>query len=226
MDHRGQALVPTWLAFAVTRLLEENFAQMVDYDFTASMEADLDRIALGEEERVAWLRRFYNGDMAADPQANIHGAGLKTLVDNLGEIDARAVNSMEIGDGITLRVGRYGPYLEDAEGKRANVPADLAPDELSVAKAHELFAVAAEDGRELGVDPETGHMIVAKSGRFGPYVSEVLPEPEAEAETEGKKRTRKAAKPKPRTASLFKDMDLSSVTLDDALKLLSLPHGR
>lgn len=224
VDHRGQALVPTWLAFAVTRLLEENFAQMVDYDFTASMEADLDRIALGEEERVAWLRRFYNGDIDADPQANIHGAGLKTLVDNLGEIDARAVNSMEIGDGITLRVGRYGPYLEDTEGKRANVPADLAPDELSVAKAHELFAVAAEDGRELGVDPETGHMIVAKSGRFGPYVSEVLPEPEAEAETEGKKRTRKAAKPKPRTASLFKDMDLSTVTLDDALKLLSLPR--
>ena len=173
---------------------------------------------------MAWLRRFYNGDIAADPQANIHGAGLKTLVDNLGEIDARAVNSMEIGDGITLRVGRYGPYLEDAEGKRANVPADLAPDELSVAKAHELFAVAAEDGRELGVDPETGHMIVAKSGRFGPYVSEVLPEPEPEAETEGKKRTRKAAKPKPRTASLFKDMNLSTVTLDDALKLLSLPR--
>ena len=99
-------------------------------------------------------------------------------MDNLGEIDARAVNSIEIGEGITLRVGRYGPYLEDAEGKRANVPADLAPDELSVDKARELFTRAADDGRELGVDPVSGHVIIAKDGRYGPYVTEVLPEPE------------------------------------------------
>ena len=252
VDHRGQALVPTWLAFAVTRLLEENFAELVDYDFTASMERDLDRIAAGEEDRVAWLRRFYNGQGGAGTEqaaqaasreleaaaAALRAQGLKGLVDNLGEIDARAVNSIEIGEGITLRVGRYGPYLEDAEGKRANVPADLAPDELTVDKARELFTRAADDGRELGVDPVSGHVIIAKDGRYGPYVTEVLPEPEETAEAEAtktaktakstktKKTTKaaKAAKPKPRTASLLRSMDLSTVTLEQALDLLSLPR--
>ena len=249
VDHRGQALVPTWLAFAVTRLLEENFAELVDYDFTASMERDLDRIAAGEEDRVAWLRRFYNGQGGSGaleaPQvasgeleaaaAALRAQGLKGLVDNLGEIDARAVNSIEIGEGITLRVGRYGPYLEDAEGKRANVPADLAPDELTVDKARELFTRAADDGRELGVDPVSGHVIIAKDGRYGPYVTEVLPEPEETAEGEATKaaktaksakakKTAKAAKPKPRTASLLRSMDLSTVTLEQALDLLSLPR--
>ena len=249
VDHRGQALVPTWLAFAVTRLLEENFAELVDYDFTASMERDLDRIAAGEEDRVAWLRRFYNGQGGAGAEqaaqaasgeleavaAALRAQGLKGLVDNLGEIDARAVNSIEIGEGITLRVGRYGPYLEDAEGKRANVPADLAPDELTVDKARELFARAADDGRELGVDPASGHVIIAKDGRYGPYVTEVLPEPEDTAEAETAKtaktakstktkKTTKAAKPKPRTASLLRSMDLSTVTLEQALDLLSLPR--
>ena len=249
VDHRGQALVPTWLAFAVTRLLEENFAELVDYDFTASMERDLDRIAAGEEDRVAWLRRFYNGQGGSGaleaPQvasgeleaaaAALRAQGLKGLVDNLGEIDARAVNSIEIGEGITLRVGRYGPYLEDVEGKRANVPADLAPDELTVDKARELFTRAADDGRELGVDPVSGHVIIAKDGRYGPYVTEVLPEPEETAEGEATKaaktaqsakakKTAKAAKPKPRTASLLRSMDLSTVTLEQALDLLSLPR--
>ena len=249
VDHRGQALVPTWLAFAVTRLLEENFAELVDYDFTASMERDLDRIAAGEEDRVAWLRRFYNGQGGAGAEqaaqaasgeleavaAALRAQGLKGLVDNLGEIDARAVNSIEIGEGITLRVGRYGPYLEDAEGKRANVPADLAPDELTVDKARELFTRAADDGRELGVDPVSGHVIIAKDGRYGPYVTEVLPEPEETAEAEAAKtaktakstktkKTTKAAKPKPRTASLLRSMDLSTVTLEQALDLLSLPR--
>ena len=249
VDHRGQALVPTWLAFAVTRLLEENFAELVDYDFTASMERDLDRIAAGEEDRVAWLRRFYNGQGGAGAEqaaqdasgeleaaaAALRAQGLKGLVDNLGEIDARAVNSIEIGEGITLRVGRYGPYLEDAEGKRANVPADLAPDELTVDKARELFTRAADDGRELGVDPVSGHVIIAKDGRYGPYVTEVLPELEETAETEATKtaktakstkakKTAKAAKPKPRTASLLRSMDLSTVTLEQALDLLSLPR--
>ena len=249
VDHRGQALVPTWLAFAVTRLLEENFAELVDYDFTASMERDLDRIAAGEEDRVAWLRRFYNGQGGSGaleaPQAAsgeleaaaaaLRAHGLKGLVDNLGEIDARAVNSIEIGEGITLRVGRYGPYLEDAEGKRANVPADLAPDELTVDKARELFTRAADDGRELGVDPASGHVIIAKDGRYGPYVTEVLPEPEETTEAEATKtaktaksakakKTAKAAKPKPRTASLLRSMDLSTVTLEQALDLLSLPR--
>ena len=244
VDHRGQALVPTWLAFAVTRLLEENFAELVDYDFTASMERDLDRIAAGEEDRVAWLRRFYNGQGGAGAEqaaaqaasgeleaavAALRAQGLKGLVDNLGEIDARAVNSIEIGEGITLRVGRYGPYLEDGEGKRANVPADLAPDELTVDKARELFTRAADDGRELGVDPASGHVIIAKDGRYGPYVTEVLPEPEETAEAEAAKtaktkKTTKAAKPKPRTASLLRSMDLSTVTLEQALDLLSLPR--
>ena len=260
VDHRGQALVPTWLAFAVTRLLEENFTELVDYDFTASMERDLDRIAAGEEDRVAWLRRFYNGQGASgaaveetapaagelDAAAALRAQGLKGLVDNLGEIDARAVNSIEIGEGITLRVGRYGPYLEDGEGKRANVPADVAPDELTVDKARELFARAADDGRELGVDPVSGHVIIAKDGRYGPYVTEVLPDPEevagtaaadsatadgqsatkpARAATSTKtRRTAKAAKPKPRTASLLRSMDLSTVTLEQALDLLRLPR--
>ena len=264
VDHRGQALVPTWLAFAVTRLLEENFTELVDYDFTASMERDLDRIAAGEEDRVAWLRRFYNGqgasdavaqeiaqaassgelDAAAASAAELRAQGLKGLVDNLGEIDARAVNSIEIGEGITLRVGRYGPYLEDAEGKRANVPADLAPDELTVDKARELFTRAADDGRELGVDPASGHVIIAKDGRYGPYVTEVLPEPEETTEAvqaaaagmdgetvkgtakpaKTKKTTKKTAGPKPRTASLLRSMDLSTVTLEQALDLLSLPR--
>ncbi|SPT54273.1 DNA topoisomerase 1 [Actinomyces bovis] len=243
VDHRGQALVPTWLAFAVTRLLEENFSELVDYDFTASMERDLDRIAAGELERVAWLTRFYKGaDGVAGPAAGV-GAdgghlGLEQMLAGLGEIDARTVNSVEIGEGITLRVGRYGPYLEDTEGKRANVPSDLAPDELTVARARELFARAADDGRELGVDPATGHTIIAKDGRYGPYVTEVLPEPETSAEpaagTAGdagaaaekpkKRSTKKVAGPKPRTASLFKSMELSSVTLEQALDLLSLPR--
>ncbi|WP_315560273.1 type I DNA topoisomerase [Actinomyces gerencseriae] len=256
VDHRGQALVPTWLAFAVTRLLEESFAELVDYDFTASMEADLDRIAAGREDRVAWLTRFYFGQGAQEPAGGGNGAtrterteaeqGLRSLVENLGEIDARAVNSIEIGEGITLRVGRYGPYLEDSEGKRANVPADVAPDELTVAKARELFERAADDGRELGVDPATGHTIIAKDGRYGPYVTEVLPEPEEDSgtaradktdksgEPSGRttraRRTTKSARsaktagPKPRTASLLRSMDLSTVTLEQALDLLSLPR--
>ena len=252
VEHRGQALVPTWLAFAVTRLLEENFTELVDYDFTASMEADLDRIAAGQEDRIDWLTRFYFGQGSqalavggadvgpADAvQADVE-QGLKALVENLGEIDARAVNSIEIGEGITLRVGRYGPYLEDDEGKRANVPADVAPDELTVAKARELFERAADDGRELGVDPATGHTIIAKDGRYGPYVTEVLPEPSEEAastesaasgEKAGKTgkttrttRAKKVAKPKPRTASLLKTMTLATVTLEQALDLLSLPR--
>lgn len=231
VDHRGQALVPTWLAFAVTRLLEENFAELVDYDFTASMERDLDRIAAGELDRVAWLTRFYKGAGSGQEPVGDAGEGgrlgLAQMLAGLGEIDARAVNSVEIGEGITLRVGRYGPYLEDTEGKRANVPADVAPDELTVARARELFARAADDGRELGVDPATGHTIIAKDGRYGPYVTEVLPEPPGEAEEadQPKKRsTKKAAGPKPRTASLFKSMDLATVTLEQALDLLSLPR--
>ncbi|HLT84141.1 MAG TPA: type I DNA topoisomerase, partial [Phototrophicaceae bacterium] len=217
VDRRGQALVPTWLAFSVTRLLEENLPRLVDYDFTAAMESDLDEIAAGQEDRVQWLSRFYRGEGDSE--------GLRALVEGLGDIDARAVNSIDIGEGITLRVGRYGPYLESEEdgGKRASVPDDVAPDELTVDKARELLAASAEDGRELGVDPETGHMIVAKTGRYGPYVTEVLPEPEEPAEG-AKKPAKKKAAAKPRTASLFKSMQLETVSLEDALRLLSLPR--
>lgn len=215
--HRGQYLVPTWLAFSVTRLLEENLSNLVDYDFTASMETDLDRIAAGEESGEEFLSLFYlgaNGEGDAD--------GLKFQVESLGDdIDARAVNSQEVGEGVVVRVGRYGPYLEKADGRRANLPEDVAPDEVDAKKIEELFALAADDGRELGVDPATGHTLVAKNGRFGPYITEILPEEEEPTTAKGKK---KAAAKKPRTASLFKSMDLRTVTLEQALELLSLPR--
>jgi len=209
---RGSALVPSWLAFAVITLLERHFGSLVDYDFTAEMEEDLDRIAGGEERRVAWLKRFYfgdNGDHLIGP------GGLRALVESLGDIDARDVNSIPIGNGIVLRVGRYGPYVQrggDAEegSQRAPVPEDLAPDELTVEKAEELLAAPSGD-RDLGVDPETGHRIVAKAGRFGPYVTEVLPDDAPKGA-------------KPRTASLLSSMSLDAVTLDDALRLLALPR--
>lgn len=208
--HRnGQALVPSWLAFSVTRLLEENLGELVDYDFTATMEHDLDRIAAGEEDRVRWLSDFWHGKTSSRP-------GLKGRVDGLGDIDARAVNSIPLTDTVTLRVGRYGPYLENAEGKRANVPEDLAPDQLNDDTIAEAFERAAQDGRTLGTDPDSGHMIVVKTGRFGPYVTEVLPE--SDEDTPASKR------PKPRTASLFASMDPATVTLEDALMLLSLPR--
>jgi DNA topoisomerase-1 len=197
---RDNALVPTFLAFAVVGLLEQHFGQLVDYDFTARLEDDLDRIAAGDEHRVAWLRRFYFGDDG-------DGDGLKALVSDLGGIDAREISSVEIGNGIVLRVGRYGPYLE-RDGARANVPEDIVPDELTVEKAEELLAQPSGD-RALGVDPDTGHELVARSGRYGPYVTEMLPEGD---------------KGKPRTASLFQSMDVETLSLDDAIRLLSLPR--
>ncbi|WP_159809517.1 type I DNA topoisomerase [Cellulomonas citrea] len=226
---RGQALVPSWLAFAVTRLLEENFSQLVDYDFTAEMELDLDQIAAGERGRADWLGQFYFG--AEQGSAVGAAGGLHGLVANLGEIDAREVNSIAIGDGITLRVGRYGPYLEapplpgSEEPQRASVPEDMAPDELTVDKARELLATQPEGDQVLGTDPATGTQIVARTGRYGPYVTELLPEPELDPSLSAAARKKAlAAAPKPRTASLFKDMSLSTVTLDDALRLLSLPR--
>jgi DNA topoisomerase I len=198
VSKRGGALVPAFLAFSVVGLLEQHFGQLVDYDFTARMEDDLDRIAAGDEHRVQWLRRFYFGD-GTD--------GLHALVSDLGGIDAREINSLEIADGIVLRVGRYGPYLE-RDGERASVPDDLAPDELTLERAEELLAQPTGD-RELGVDPETGRAIVAKTGRYGPYVTEVLPDD---------------SKEKPRTSSLFKSMSPESVSLEDALRLLQLPR--
>ncbi|WP_058235798.1 type I DNA topoisomerase [Devriesea agamarum] len=220
--HRGNALVPSWLAFSVVRLLEEHFDNLVDYDFTAQMEADLDEIAAGRMQRPAWLRSFYFGDGDALE-------GLKNVVENLGDIDAREINSIPIGEGITLRVGRYGAYVERATSEgadpvRASVPDDIAPDELTVTLAEELLSRQKDDGRVLGVDPVSGHDIIAKDGRYGPYVTEVLPDTESEAESAPKSKTKKAAKPKPRTASLFKSMSLATVSLEEALALLSLPR--
>lgn len=231
VSNRGQALVPSWLAFAVTRLLEENFDRLVDYDFTAGMEEDLDAIAAGQKDRVAWLSRFYFG--AGEGATTADALGLRDLVENHPDIDAREVNSIEIGDGIVLRVGRYGPYLEDAAApaaedgapRRASVPEDLAPDELTVAKARELLETQPDGDRVLGEDPATGTSIVARNGRYGPYVTEVLPEPELpEGLSAAEKKRRLAAAPKPRTGSLFRSMQLQTVTLEDALRLLSLPR--
>ena len=166
---KGTALVPSFLAFAVVTLLERHFGQLVDYEFTARMEDVLDEIARGEAERVPWLRRFYfgtDGD-SADP-------GLKSLVGDIGDIDARDVSSFPLaGSDIVVRVGRYGPYLE-RDGQRVNVPDDIAPDELTVEKAEELFNQPNGDV-VLGTDPDTGLVVVAKGGRFGPYVTEQLP---------------------------------------------------
>lgn len=226
---KGTALVPSFLSFAVVNLLEKHFGRLVDYDFTARMEDDLDRIASGEAQAVPWLRRFYFGEGGPGDGAGAaadagngdgdHLGGLKELVTDLGAIDAREVSSFPVGDGIVLRVGRYGPYIErgekDSEGhQRADVPEDLAPDELTVAFAEELLAKPSGDF-ELGADPVSGHQIIARDGRYGPYVTEVLPE--------GTPKTGKNAV-KPRTASLFKSMALDTVTLDDALKLMSLPR--
>jgi len=199
---KGTALVPSFLAFAVVTLLERHFGQLVDYEFTARMEDVLDEIARGEAERVPWLRRFYFG---ADDDP-----GLKSLVGDIGDIDAREVSSFPLPDSdIVVRVGRYGPYLE-RDGERVNVPDDMAPDELTVERAEELFSQPNGD-IHLGTDPDSGREVVAKAGRFGPYVTELLPEDAP-------------ASAKPRTASLLKSMALDTVTLDDALKLLSLPR--
>ncbi|MGW3103142.1 type I DNA topoisomerase [Streptomyces sp. NPDC001100] len=222
---KGTALVPSFLSFAVVNLLEKHFGRLVDYSFTAKMEDDLDRIASGEAQAVPWLRRFYFGEGEATGAAEAgngdgdHLGGLKELVTDLGAIDAREVSSFPVGNDIMLRVGRYGPYVErgekDSENhQRADVPEDLAPDELSVEYAEELLAKPSGDF-ELGADPESGHQIIARDGRYGPYVTEVLPE--------GTPKTGKNAV-KPRTASLFKSMTPDTVTLAEALKLMSLPR--
>jgi DNA topoisomerase-1 len=232
---RGQALVPTWLSFSVVRLLEQHFADLIDYDFTAALEDDLDAIARGEQNRVEWLKSFYYG-------SDSH-VGLRQVVDNLGEIDARALNSTRITDTATLRFGKYGPYLEvtdpadpEAKPRIVNVPEDLAPDELTADKAQELIDAPVAGDRVLGENPENGKVIVVKDGRFGPYVQENDPVSEEDAAVDTatgevveapktkKKSTKKDAAPKPRTASLFRSMSVDTIDLDTALQLLSLPR--
>jgi DNA topoisomerase-1 len=205
---KGTALVPSFLAFAVVTLLERHFGQLVDYEFTARMEDVLDEISRGEAERVPWLRRFYFGAEGAGAEDD---PGLKSLVGDISDIDARDVSSFPLaGSDIVVRVGRYGPYL-DREGQRVNVPEDIAPDELTVEKAEELLNQPNDDV-VLGTDPDTGRTMLAKAGRFGPYVTEQLPEDAP-------------ASAKPRTASLLKSMALDTVTLADALRLLTLPRA-
>jgi DNA topoisomerase I len=209
---KGTALVPTWLAFAVTRLLEEHFPKLVDYAFTAEMEEVLDQIADGHAERLRVLTEFYFG---SDDREGLH-----RLVSELGEIDARKLSTFEVTDldaletgnpKIVVRVGRYGTYVEDEDGRRANVADDLPPDELTVDLARELLAKPVGEERELGLDPETSRMVVAKNGRFGPYVTEILDEDAPKGA-------------KPRTGSLFASMSIDTVTLEQALQLMSLPR--
>ncbi len=209
---RGSALVPAWLAFAVVRLLEDHFASLVDYDFTAELEEILDTVASGDQSRNLVLGTFYYG--GPDPRGGTF-VGLHPMIERLPEIDPRENSTFPIDGEVALRVGKFGPYLEQGE-KRANVPSDLPPDELTAEKAIELLNAPKEE-RVLGTDPETGHEILTKSGRFGPYVTEVLP-----PLPEGAKKPRKTVKP--RTASLFSDMDMTTITLDEALRLLSLPR--
>ncbi len=214
---KGSALIPSWTAFAVIGLLERHFGELVDYNFTASMEEDLDGIANGERDAVPWLTRFYFGES----NDGADRPGLKRMVsEHLGQIDAREINSIPIGgpdSGIVVRVGRYGPYLQrvtesgEADG-RASLPEDLAPDELTVGRAVELLEAGSSD-RELGPDPASGLPVVVKAGRYGPYVQVGTAEDLA------------ATGEKPRTASLFRTMDPSTVTLEEALRLLELPRA-
>jgi DNA topoisomerase-1 len=235
---KGSALVPSWVAFAVTGLLEQHFGRLVDYDFTAAMEDELDEIASGNERRTNWLNNFYFGGEHGVDGSIARAGGLKKLVGgNLEEIDAREVNSIKLfeddqGRAINVRVGRNGPYLErmvtgdhgEPTPQRANLNDDLTPDELTLELAEKLFATP-QEGRSLGIDPVSGHEILARDGRYGPYVTEVLPAPPEEPEDGAPaKKGKKPTGPKPRTGSLLRSMDLETVTLDDALRLLSLPR--
>jgi DNA topoisomerase-1 len=206
---KGTALVPTWTAFAVINVLERQFGEYVDYEFTAKMEDDLDRIAVGEEERVPWLHKFWFGN----DDGQRPGLGV-TVGEALEKVDAAEVNTFPLGvaeDGevVVAKPGRYGPYVKKGE-ETASIPDSLAPDELTLEKAMELLAAPKGDV-PIGSHPDSGLPVYVKSGRFGPYVQlgdvDTLPDGE-----------------KPKMESLFKDMRPEEVTLDVALRLLSLPR--
>ena len=246
---RGRALIPSWLAFSVVKLLETKFPTYVDYRFTAQMESGLDQIAHGTERGKDWLTRFYfgSGRGTARNAAEAH-EGLQQQVAQLGEIDAHEINTIPIGDGLQVRVGRYGPYLEDLDHpqddgtpRRASLPDTLAPDELTPELGRQLIASNSGGPRKLGVDPVTGGTVEVRKGRFGPYVALMLPQAEsavAGAKSAGRShapatgtrsssRRRQGAKSgasKPRMASLFASMAPDTLTLEDALRLLSLPR--
>ena len=214
---QGQALVPEWVAFPLVTLLEEGFGEFVSYDYTRELEDDLDRVARGELDRVDWLTKFYFGEEGRE--------GLvEAIADAIEKVDPRVLNGYPITDAISVRVGKYGPFLAVDEGgekpRAVNIPADLAPDQLTREKAEELAAAPVVGDRVLGQDPATGYDIVVKGGRFGPYVTEVLPD----ELTLTKSGNKKAGAPKPRTGSLFKDMNAETIDLDTALRLLSLPR--
>jgi DNA topoisomerase-1 len=235
---KGTALVPSWVAFAVTGLLEQHFGRLVDYDFTAALEDELDEIANGHEQRTNWLHNFYFGGEHGVPHSIARAGGLKKLIGvNLEGIDARGINSIRLFDDaegrtVCVRPGKNGAYLErmvigedgETTPQRANVSEEITPDELTLEIAEALFATP-QEGRVLGVDPESGHEIVARDGRYGPYVTEMLPPPPDDGEDGvAAKKGKKPTGPKPRTGSLFASMDVATVTLEDALKLLSLPR--
>ena len=235
---KGTALVPSWVAFAVTGLLEQHFGRLVDYDFTAALEDELDEIANGHEQRTNWLNNFYFGGEHGVPHSIARAGGLKKLIGvNLEGIDARGINSIRLFDDaegrtVCVRPGKNGAYLErmvigedgETTPQRANVSEEITPDELTLDIAEALFATP-QEGRVLGVDPESGHEIVARDGRYGPYVTEMLPPPPDDGEDGvAAKKGKKPTGPKPRTGSLFASMDVATVTLEDALKLLSLPR--
>lgn len=244
---RGRALIPSWLAFAVIKLLETNFPTYVDYAFTADMENGLDRIAHGEEAGKDWLYQFYFGDNGAATGDSSAVAsdfamheGLQKQVDQLGEIDAREINTIDIGGGLHVRVGRYGPYLEDTKNldeegnaRRASIPSTLAPDELTEQVARDLIENNSDGPRVLGTDPKTGGSVEVRNGRFGAYVAlvEASDEDESQAADDSAKtgakssaKSKKSAKAKPKMVSLFKTMDPATITLQDALRLLNLPR--
>jgi DNA topoisomerase-1 len=232
---KGSAFIPSWIAFSIVRLMQEHYTDLVDYAFTAEMEEDLDKIAAGEDTGSRWLNKFYFGEPGHH--------GLREILDNIGEIDARELNTFPIADtGASVRVGKYGPYIEvanpeasdDEKPRIVNIPLDMAPDELTPEKVQELIDAPIVTDRVLGINPDTGKEVVAKDGRFGPYVTELEPTPEVVdgvntatgevVEAPKKKKSAKADVVKPRTASLFKSMDPSTVDLETALKLLNLPR--